>query len=389
MVDLMTSRQRLLAALDRRIPDRLPVTNHFVMPYFLNKYMDGISEDVFWTITGFDPILWTISHRPDPKKGEYYDPSQTEIAFLESRRVASDNWRIEAIPLSDPVFTSTRYNFITPGGTLSMVLQSNDYTAWVTEHLIKEKKDIEILGKYMTHPKCNIEDINQQAEEWDDRGIVRGWICCFDVFGQPGTWQDACCLVGTEGMIFAAIDDPGWTHELLRILHERKKTYIRSLKGARYDIHELGGGTASDSVISPKLFDQFVAPYDSELIQLAHEAGQRISYHTCGGMMRFLERIADMGPDAMETFTPSAMGGNANLKEAKRRIGERVCMIGGFDQFHFLKDCSLEATRAEVRRCFEEAGAGGGYILCTSDNYFDADPELLKAFADEAHKCIY
>ena len=353
MADSMTSRQRLLAALDRKVPDRLPVTNHFVMPHFLNKYMDGISEEKFWTITGLDPILWTISHRPDPSKGEYYDPGQTEIGFLESRRIASDDWRIEAIPLPDPTYTSTRYNFVTPGGTLSMVLQANDYTAWVAEHLIKEKKDIEILGKYMTHPKCNIEDINQQAAKWGDRGIVRGWICCFDVFGQPGTWQDACCLLGTEGMILAAIDDPGWVHELLKILCERKKTYIRSLKGAHYDVHELGGGTASDSVISPKLFDQFVAPYDSELIQLAHEAGQRVSYHTCGGMMRFLERIADMGPDAMETFTPSAMGGNADLKESKRRIGDRVCMIGGFDQFHFLMDCPPELTRAEVRRCFE------------------------------------
>jgi hypothetical protein len=385
----MNSRQRLLAALDRKVPDCLPVTNHFVMPYFLNKYMDGISEDTFWDITGLDPILWTISHRPDPSKGEYYDPSQTEIGFLESRRIASDDWRIEAIPLADPQFTTTRYNFITPGGNLTMVLQANDYTAWVAEHLIKEKKDIEILGKYMTHPKCNVEEINAQADKWGDRGIVRGWICCFDIFGQPGTWQDACCLVGTEGMIFAAIDDPVWVHELLKMLCNRKKTYIRSLKGAHYDVHELGGGTASDSVISPKLFDQFVAPYDCELIRLAHEAGQRISYHTCGGMMRFLERIADMGPDAMETFTPAAMGGNANLKEAKRRIGDRVCMIGGFDQFHFLKDCSSEDTRAEVRRCFGEAGPGGGYILCTADNYFDADPELLNVLADEAHKCVY
>ena len=385
----MSSRARLLAAIERRVPDRLPVTNHFVMPYFLNKYMNGISEDAYWQATGLDPILWTISYRPDTSKGEYYDPTQTEIGFLDSRRISSDNWRIETIPLSHPDFTTTRYNFITPDGTLSMVLQSNDYTSWVAEHLIKEKRDIDILGKHLTHPKCHVEDIAQQATAWGDRGIVRGWICCFDVFGQPGTWQDACCLVGTEGMIFAGYDDPGWVHELLKILWERKATYIKSLEGAPYDIHELGGGTASDSVISPKFFDQFVAPYDGELINLLHQAGQRVSYHTCGGMMRFLERIADMKPDAMETFTPPAMGGNAKLAEAKRRIGERVCMIGGFDQFHFLKDCSPEATRAEVRRCFAEAGPGGGYILCTADNFFDADPELIKVFADEARLCVY
>jgi len=43
-----------------------------------------------------------------------------------------------------------------------------------------------------------------------------------------------------------------------------------------------------------------------------------------------------MNPDAMETFTPPGMGGDVDIAEAKRRIGDRVCMIGGFDQFHFL-----------------------------------------------------
>jgi uroporphyrinogen-III decarboxylase len=106
-------------------------------------------------------------------------------------------------------------------------------------------------------------------------------------------------------------------------------------------------------------------------------------------MMPILENIAALNPDAMETFTPPAMGGDTDLREAKRRIGHRVCLIGGFDQFHFFKDCSPEETRREVRRCFEAAGQGGGYILCPSDHFFDADIELLEAYADEARKCVY
>ena len=152
---------------------------------------------------------------------------------------------------------------------------------------------------------------------------------------------------------------------------------------------ELGGGDASTTVISPKLFEKFVAPYDTKLIALAHEAGQRIAYHTCGGMMPILEQIAGMGPDAMETFTPPDMGGDVDLAEAKRRIGDKVCLIGGFDQFHFFTGCTPEQTRAEVRRCFEAAGQGGGYILSPSDHFFDADPALVAAFADEARRCIY
>jgi uroporphyrinogen-III decarboxylase len=158
------------------------------------------------------------------------------------------------------------------------------------------------------------------------------------------------------------------------------------MAGARLDLVELGGGSASTTVISPKIFDKFVAPYDSELIELAHEAGQRIVYHTCGGMMPILERIADMKPDAMETLTPPGMGGDVELAKAKKRIGERVCMIGGFDQFHYLTGCTQEETRAAVRACFE--AAGGGYILCPSDHFFDADLKLIEAFADEAHQCV-
>jgi len=77
------------------------------------------------------------------------------------------------------------------------------------------------------------------------------------------------------------------------------------------------------------------------------------------------------------------------IREAKRRIGDRVCMIGGFDQFHWLAGCTPEATRAAVRRCFEQAGEGGGYILAPSDHFFDAELELLEAFADEARQCVY
>ena len=105
--------------------------------------------------------------------------------------------------------------------------------------------------------------------------------------------------------------------------------------------------------------------------------------------MPILEDIAAMKPDAMETFTPSDMGGDTRLLEAKQRIGDKVCMIGGFDQFHFFTGCSEEETRKEVRRCFNEAGPGGGYILSPSDHFFEADLKLIEAFADEAMRCTY
>lgn len=385
----MTPKERLLTAIRGGVPDRLPVTTHHVMPYFLDQYLGGISNQEFFDSFGLDAILWTVPHKPGACEGEYPDPLQGEPGFLESRRVATDCWRIYPEDVSADGRKLTRYRFVTPSGELTTVLEDAGFTTWVTEPLIKEKADIEIIGKHATAPLCDVEAVNRAAEAFGGRGLIRGHICCFDVFGQPGCWQDAACLVGPQALVLAAHDDPNWVHELLRILQRRKRTFISSLTDAAYDILELGGGDGSASVISPRMFDRFVAPYDVELIAAAHESGQRIVYHLCGRIMPMLERVLAMKPDAIETFTPPGMGGDTNLTTAKSLVGTKACMIGGFDQFHFFSGCDAEVTRAEVRRCFREAGADGGYILSPSDHFFDADPTLLRAFADEAAQCVY
>ncbi len=384
----MTSKERFLTALNKGIPDRLPVTTHHIQPYFLKKYMNGISNDQFFDTFGLDPINWVQAYKPDESKGEYYDPLHVP-GYLEARRIISDKWRIIPERINDEKYETTRYNFVTPDKTLSMVLQSNDYTSWVSERLVKEKSDIDIIAKFSVAPKCDVEEVNRQAESFGQRGMIRGLISFFDVYGQSGCWQDAAVLYGIENLIMQTFNDPEWVHQFLEILFERKKIFIQSLKGAQYDLIEHGGGDASTTVISPDIFEKFVAPYDAPLIDLAHKERQKIVYHTCGGMMPVLEMIADMNTDAMETFTPPSMGGDTELKKAKEKIGNRVCMIGGFDQFHYLKECTPEETRRAVRECFESAGNRGSYILSPSDHFFDADIELLHAFADEARKCVY
>ncbi|MCK4965760.1 hypothetical protein KAS50_01950, partial [bacterium] len=187
----MTSKERFLKALNREKPDRLPVTTHHVMPYFLEKYMNGVSYQEFFDYVGLDPIQWIVVHKPDEKKGDYLDPSQKEVGFLETQRVCNSKWRVETEQLENTDYRIERISFVTPEKPLSMVLRSNDYTTWVSEPLIKEKTDIDLLAKYATAPLCDVDEINKAAEEFGERGLIRGHICCFDGYGQPGCWQDA------------------------------------------------------------------------------------------------------------------------------------------------------------------------------------------------------
>jgi len=61
------------------------------------------------------------------------------------------------------LYATVRHRFVTPKGELSMVTQSNQYTSWVTEHSIKEKQDIDLLGECMTSPKCDVAAANHEV----------------------------------------------------------------------------------------------------------------------------------------------------------------------------------------------------------------------------------
>ncbi len=374
----MTSRERLLKALDGGQPDRLPVTTHHLMPWFLGTYMDGASEDEFFGRFGLDSVRWAYDWEPDESREEYW----------EGPWIVSDDWRIEPTELPG-TGRKVRYDIETPRGALSMVLEHGPQTDWVLERPIKDKGQVELFQRYAPLGRCAVESVNGKATELGDWGILRGAVPGFQIYGQPGCWQDAVELFGVQELIMETRDDPGWVRELLSLLRDRKRWAIATMEEAAFDLIELGGGSASSTVISPAIFQEFVAPYDAELIEAAHQVGKRVVYHTCGGMMPLLETIADMGPDAMETFTPPALGGDTNLREAKSRIGWRVCMIGGFDQHTYFKGCAPEDTRRAVRRCFQEAGSGGGFILAPSDHFFDADLKLLEAFAQEGRACVY
>ena len=54
---------------------------------------------------GFDPITWVVEHRPDPTQGEYPDPEQGVIGFMEVRRVSTDNWRIHMEDIPDQEYS--------------------------------------------------------------------------------------------------------------------------------------------------------------------------------------------------------------------------------------------------------------------------------------------
>ena len=362
----MNSKERLLRAIGREKPDRMPVTVHDWPQYHRDTVMDGPDALTAFQVVGMDADL---AHYPRYSNGD-----------LES---SSRQWQEEVkVICGDPDNTIKEHTISTPGGNLSYKTGSNRITTWVTEHLIKRDQDIDLLEEYLPVPTFDKRDTFEIYDRLGDRGMLRGYV-----WGdQPGCWQHACCLMNPQDLILKTVDDPEWVHRLLNILLAKKLEFIeKSLAGAKYDIIETGGGAASDTVISPALHQQFCLPYDRRLHQALHDAGHKVVYHTCGGMMNILNLILQNGADASETFSPPSNGGNiADPGDVRKVFAGKIAMIGGMDQFNVLGGADLDAIHRETQRLFEGFGRDGGYICSACDHFFDVPVANLMAFAQAA-----
>jgi uroporphyrinogen decarboxylase len=375
---MMTSRERLLLALDREKPDRLPFTVHQWQHYHLETYLGGKSDLEAMEHFGMDAAVQHMQ-----RTGQYWLDDTDFAAY------STPEWRetVEVIR-ADPGGPGGRehlHTVETPGGTLTYRTAANRATTWITEHLIDHDEQIELVAKYLPVFPLDPAPVRALHDEIGDRGILRGFV-----WGdQAGCWQHACCLVKPTDLILATFDKPDWVHALLEILLDKKLRFIESMAGAPYDLIETGGGSASTTLISPKIHEEYCLPYDRRMHDALHSLGFKITYHTCGGTRGIEEMIVANGTDASETLAGKSIGGNSEPWDFKEKVGDRLALIGGLDQVKVLTQGTPEEIRASVRTLFERVGGGGGYILSCSDHFFDAPIENLRAYAEAARECEY
>lgn len=364
----MTSRARMLTALHREKPDRLPVTLHQWQDYHLHEYMGGVEDIEAFRICGLDAAISVMATLP----------------------LETPQWREEISKTQRDGVLEIRHTIHTPKGVLTYTQQSNPATTWIADPLIKHPEDIYLLREYYPVPKLDRDAFFRKREALGDGGILRSFPCGL----QGSCWQDACELVGTERMIYAAFDTPDWVHELLSILLEWKLRFVEeNLSGLPVDLIETGGGAGSNTVISPSMHQEFCLPYDQKLHAAIHQAGLPVVYHTCGGMTKLPKLIVQNGCDASETLSGTGVGGDiatdAEAIALRDALLPSVALIGGFDQINILERGTPAMIRDEVRRLFHVFGPKGGYILSASDHFFEAPVENIQAYAQAAAECIY
>jgi hypothetical protein len=373
----MTPKERLMCALNREKPDRLPATIHQWQQWHLDNYMNGTDALSAFKTVGLDASIQYFE-----AMGQFWIPNAERCI------VETPDWRDDIkVVNSDPNNKLLHHTITTPEGTLTYKTAANLKTTWITEYLIKRHEDIELIQKYMPVAKLDKQNVAREYDALGDAGILRGFV-----WGdQAGCWQHACCLMDVQQLIIETFDNPDWVHRLMHILLQKKLRFIdESLAGARFDLIETGGGAASDTVISPRLHREFCLPYDRRMHRALHKHGFISTYHTCGGMMNILDLIIENETDASETLSPPGIGGNITQPQRVReKFAGKVAMIGGMDQFNILTSAGKQRIKQEVHRLFEGFGRDGGYIISAADHFFDAPVDNLIAFAQAARDCTY
>ena len=227
----MTGKERMMIALKRLKPDRLPVTVHQWQGYHLETFMNGMSALDAFKFCGMDAAIQYFK-----AMDQFWIPDAEQYIVQTTDRKEA----IEVIS-GDRDNKILHHTITTPGGKLTYKTGGNRTTTWITEYLIKHHEDIDLIDKYMPVAKLNQSNISRTYDELGDAGILRGFV-----WGdQAGCWQHACCLMNFQQLIIEAYDSPEWVHRLLNILLRKKLRFIEeSFAGAKFDLIETGAPPA-------------------------------------------------------------------------------------------------------------------------------------------------
>ncbi len=115
--------------------------------------------------------------------------------------------------------------------------------------------------------------------------------------------------------------------------------------------------------LSPAMFDEFVTPFLARLVAGYRDMGFWVIKHTDGYIMPILDSLVAANPHALHSLDPQ---GGVDLAEVKRRVGDRVCLMGNVN-CALLQTGTDEEAAADVRRALAQGMPGGGYVFGTSN----------------------
>lgn len=206
------------------------------------------------------------------------------------------------------------------------------------------------------------------------------------IFHQRAAFMWAAYVNGLDNLLVNFLADPEFANCLLDKVLEANIQLARNAVHAGVDIIMLGDDYAGNKapMFSPAIFREFLAPRLKRIVDAVHEEGGRVIKHSDGNLWPILDQIIDTGIDAINPIEPVA---GMDIGEVKSKYGDRVAVVGNIDCSHVLSEASVEQVETAVIECIRKASPGGGHIISSSNSIHSAvKPENYAAMIAAAKR---
>ncbi len=357
----MTSRERLLAALRRQVPDRVPVS-----PDVSNMMPARYTGKQFWDVyVNEDPPMWKAQLSLHERfgwdmilavglaDGPDDPPSETRVVAK-----SDEQWETEQV-------VHTR-----KGDLTVRTLYPRSKSPWIVKPLMTNPEaEVDALVATLTDPWTkDASHVDEMREAVGENGILSAGMSvplAWWLYSRCQLDKSVLDFFDHRRLVEKAMDAyTEWGLEFLRATCER----------VRPDLFMFAGSVSSMSVISPDLFRRYAFPFLCRANEIARGYGVATGMHMCGRSLAALSMLVDSAIDLLEPLE-SPPGGDVSLAEVKQQYGDRVCLKGNVNTFKTLARDRVEDVTAEAEKCMDDAAAGGGFILSTGDQVAGDTPE--------------
>ncbi|MFZ4524991.1 MAG: uroporphyrinogen decarboxylase family protein [Chlorobium sp.] len=199
-----------------------------------------------------------------------------------------------------------------------------------------------------------------------------------------GPFTNASFLIGAVTLSRFVLKDPATVHKLCKLSLESALAYAEAIFAAG-GTPSLTDAMSSSTVISPKQFEEFSFPYLKILVEYIHSRSKPVTLHICGKTSPIWDKMADTGADCL------SLDNDADLLEAKKKIGHRARLMGNVHPSAIMLQGSRQDIRREVFKCVLAAHDNlRGFVLASGCSLpTETPPQNIDAMLDAVREIGY
>jgi len=352
----VTPKERLLTAMRRQVPDRVPMTMSFT-PHKLAEFRERTRAEDPAEYFGFE--VRSVGLALAPEQAEALEQARQQTDYLPYLGpLASASQKARFLPYLEPLPSGAFVNEwgigIVPGSTANYA----DYV-----HPLRNMTSPEELEDYPfpdVTADYRYEGLAESVAYWHQQGYaVSGGIPHYS-----GTlFECAWILRGMENLLADFLLHPQFASALLdRLTRSAVESGIK-LARAGIDILHTGDdvGTQRGMMMSPALWRRWLKPRMAEIIAAAKGVNPDllVFYHSDGNIEPIIPELIEIGVDILNPVQPECM----DPALLKREYGDHLAFWGTIGTQSTMPHGTPEEVKAVIRERIETVGRGGGLLL--------------------------